>query len=170
MKKRYLIYLLTLVMVLSPAAVFADVEPETAPEETSAAEELQTEVPSAVEEEAVVEEADVKEESPEPAVQLKGGEGEEGGEDPFVQTYPGWNEDRTIYFDKDGNRTTGLFKATMSDDVGALFYADYGSGIVQTTSGVITVPGDKVRFLRSKDEDDHWGFRKVAEDDKTPYT
>ena len=40
MKKKYLIYLLTLLMVLSPAAAFADAEAEGAQEEAVSAEEM----------------------------------------------------------------------------------------------------------------------------------
>lgn len=81
---------------------------------------------------------------------------------------PGWNAKRTIYYDKNGQPTTGLFKAPMPDGVGALFYADK-KGIVRKKSGVITVDASKLRFTRSKDSEGHWGFRPVSSYDDNTY-
>ena len=78
-----------------------------------------------------------------------------------------WNADRTIYYDASGKPTKGLFKAKMSDGVGALFYAG-DDGKVVKKPGKVTVSGNKKRFLRSKDSEGHWGFRQVY--DGTSYS
>ena len=85
------------------------------------------------------------------------------------QTYPGWNSDRTVYYLSENKPATGLFKAKMSDGVGALFYADKNGKVVKKT-GPVTVSGSKTRYLRSKDSEGHWGFRKVSAEDTNAYT
>ncbi len=89
--------------------------------------------------------------------------------DDFVQTYPGWNEDRSVYYLAENTPAKGLFKAMMSNNVGALFYAD-DTGKVVKKSGPITVSGSKTRYLRSKDSEGHWGFTKVPATDSNTYT
>lgn len=91
---------------------------------------------------------------------------EQQQEEEQVQT--GWNDDRTVYYDKSGQPTTGLFKAPMPDGVGALFYAN-DKGVVRKKSGIVTVDGSKKRFLRSKDSEGHWGFRAVKSSNKNTY-
>jgi len=139
----------------------AVVEEAAEPEEEAAAEEEAVtagEPAATAEEDVVVEEATAAEET---VVKEKAMAGED-----TVQT--GWNSDRTIYYDENGNPTVGLFKAAMKDGVGALFYADSKGKVVKTT-GIITVYGNETRFLRSKDAEGHWGFRKVSSSDKNTY-
>lgn len=81
----------------------------------------------------------------------------------------GWNADRSIYYDETGNPVKGLFKAKMSDGVGALFYAD-DNGKVVKKKGIVSVSGKKVRFLRSEDSEGHFGFRQVSSTDHKTYT
>lgn len=80
----------------------------------------------------------------------------------------GWNADRSMYYEN-GQPVKGLFKAKMSDDVGALFYAD-ANGKVVKTEGLITVNYPDKRFLRTADSEGHVGFREVGAVDKTSYT
>lgn len=141
----------------------AAAEPEEAASEV-AEEAVTDEVEEAVPEKEEVTAAPAEEKAaPEKALLAEPAQTKEGA----VQT--GWNADRTVYYDSNGKPTTGLFKATMKDGVGALFYAD-GSGKVVKKSGIIKVSGSKTRFLRSKDSEGHWGFRKVSSSDKNDYT
>ena len=82
----------------------------------------------------------------------------------------GWNADRTQYTLEDGTLAKGLFKAKMKDGVGALFYADDNGNVVKTPGTIVTVPGDRVRFLRSQDTEGHEGFREVGAIDKNAYS
>lgn len=128
MKKRLLTILLaTAMMLLIPAAVFAEGEDSQTPGATD---------PQATEQAAVE---------------------------------AGWNADRTQYIGEDGKPVTGLFKAKMSDDVGALFYADENGNVVKT-QGLITVDYPNTRYLRTTDSEGHVGFREVGAVDKNSYT
>ena len=154
------------------------VEEELAEPEADAAEEAEAVEEAAAEEAAPAEESaeavkgvapaePVKAKKADKATALKTELQDSGEEEPEVKK--GWNSDRTIYYDDNGNPTVGLFKASMTDGVGALFYAN-DKGYVVKTSKLITVYGDKTRYLRSKDSEGHWGFRKVDKSDKNTYT
>lgn len=128
MKKRLLTILLaTAMMLLIPAAVFAEGEDSQTPGSTDS---------QAIEQAVIV---------------------------------AGWNADRTQYIGEDGKPVTGLFKAKMSDDVGALFYADENGNVVKT-QGLITVDYPNKRYLCTKISGGHVGFREVGAVDKNSYT
>ncbi|MBR0342864.1 MAG: hypothetical protein IJH64_11585 [Oscillospiraceae bacterium] len=99
-------------------------------------------------------------------------EGEEPAE-PVDSTEPtvttGWNADRTQYYLDDGTLATGLFKAKMTDGVGALFYADENGNVVKE-EGLITVKYPQTRYLRTADSEGHVGFRAVGDTNKEDYT
>lgn len=80
----------------------------------------------------------------------------------------GWNEDRTIYYDENGNPTVGLFKAPMKNHtINALYYANK-NGKVRTKAGIVTVNGDQKRFLYNSVNGDS-GFDEVPATDKNTY-
>ena len=66
----------------------------------------------------------------------------------------GWNEDRTQYFDENGDAVTGLFKAARKDGGMSLFYAD-ADGFVKKTEKFITV-STGARFVHRPTEDGYW--------------
>jgi len=182
MKKRLLTILLAASMVLMiPAAAFAEDEntqaAETpAVEATEIAEEAEqtvTETPvteeAAAEEETATQEMSkaVAEETTPEATQPSQEQPAAQTEEPAIET--GWNDDRTQYRDEEGNLVKGLFKAKMSDGVGALFYADENGNVVKT-QGLITVAYPKTRFLRTTDAEGHVGFRDVGSADQNTYT
>lgn len=183
MKKRLLTILLAASMVLMiPVAAFAEEEGAQATE-TPAVEAIETaedaagdivavepedfEAVEAVETTEVTQEAKQAAAEETPAETPAAETPEVTAEQPAVET--GWNADRTQYRDENGNLVTGLFKAKMSDGVGALFYAD-DSGNVVKKQGLITVAYPKTRFLRTTDSEGHVGFRDVGSVDKNTYT
>ena len=123
MKKRMLMFLVALVLVLCPAAVFADngsTDTQDSPQVTQ-------------------------------------------------ETKAGWNESRTVYYGEDGKPVTGLFKAPMKGHtINALYYANE-KGRVKTKAGIVTVSGDKKRFLYNNVSGDS-GFDEVKASDKNAYT
>ena len=147
-KRKYLIYLLTAVMVLSPAAVFADTgaqgqqaDPEVAVEQPDVTVDAVADNTADVPDEEVAETEDATEE----AVQVPVGgaavssEAKHEGE---VTTGP-WNADKTQYTDPETHEiiTNRLFKGKKDNDhdVYALFYAD-PNGYVEKKEGIIEVP------------------------------
>ena len=148
MKKRYLIYLLTLLMVFSPAAAFADAAETAAPEDAAPAEELQDETSPA--EEAVSEEGadEVGAEDVELVAETSGQQAKAAGEDGTEgetqeDTWAtGWNESKTKYKNDAGVIQTGLFKGRKQNgsEEYALFHAD-SEGNIEKRVGTVTVSG-----------------------------
>lgn len=77
----------------------------------------------------------------------------------------GWNSDRSMYYEG-GVPKTGLFKATMKNDVGALFYADE-NGNVNYTEGPLLV--ENSLFVLVEDEQGHKGFQEKEPSDNYTY-
>ena len=187
MKKRLLTILLAASMVLMiPAAAFAEEEAAQATEtpvveatEATEVTEVAEEAEQTVQETPATEEVAAEEETASPEAKKAVAEETTGeaqpaqeqqtvqAEEPAIET--GWNADRTQYRDENGNLVTGLFKAKMSDGVGALFYADDKGNVVKK-HGLITVAYPKTRYLRTTDSDGHTGFRDVGSVDKNTYT
>ena len=137
MKKKYLIYLLAALMVLSPAAVFADINEEAVPAEPAAAEMEDVAVPEESAEETAGEALEVSEEAP---ALMAGEESLEAGDS--TEWTSGWNEKKTQYKNDAGEIQTGLFKGRKKNgsDEYALFHAD-SAGNVEKRVGVVTVTG-----------------------------
>ena len=146
--KKFVIYLLALTMILSPMTAFAAEGDPVEDEGQIPVEELQDQDAVVTEEAAPTEDAEAVEEAA-PAAEEEAVETEESAEateeaapaaeedavveeEPEVylkaaagdgETHPdGWNDDRSQYY-KDNQPVEGLFKATMKNNVGALFYA-----------------------------------------------
>ncbi|MBQ3290875.1 MAG: hypothetical protein IJH43_00690 [Mogibacterium sp.] len=148
MKRKTFIYLLTLVLMLSPAAAFADTVPadgET-PDENPQAELL----------------IDEQEAVQEPEDQLLVNEDDEDAVSAPVLTaagsesriYTDWGENRDFIYDSQGNVVTGLFKApTIADaDFISLYYAHSPSGRVEKTVGICSVPAGEDKFIYDTDK------------------
>lgn len=188
MKKRLLTILLAASMVLMiPVAAFAEEEGAQATE-TPAVEAIETaedaagdivavepedfEAVEAVETTEVTQEAKqaAAEETPAetPAAETPEVTAEQpASEQPIII---GWDETRTHYYDENGNLVKGLFKAKMSDGVGALFYAKKKDGYVDKTPRIIRVSYPDTRFIRTTDSEGHVGFREVGNVDKNDYS
>ena len=166
--KKYVIYLLSLLMVFSPAAVFADVEAPADPgdaveaeielnddaENAAVAQEQAEEVTEAVQEEAqetAPEEADLA-----PAEQevVKAEAAAAGSADH-------WEGNK--YLNGDGVPYTGLFKATKrnGETGNGLYYAE-ADGTVNPETRIVTVStGDKYKYVVTTDG----VWDKIKEDD-----
>ena len=172
MKRKYLIYLLALLMAFSPAAVFADAAAEEAPEEAVAAEEMQDVAEPTAEEAVPAEEAAeaeaVPEETAEPAEEevLEAAEAEPALAEGETNLVDEWNADRTIYYGKDGNPVKGLFKAeSTTAGYYQLYYADETTGKVRKSVGLQKVSSGDM-FVINASSDSGKGFRKATEEEK----
>ena len=162
--KKFVIYLLTFMMVFSPMTAFAvegdpvedegqvpveelqdqdaEVTEEAAPAEDAEAVDTVEEAAPAAEEEAVVEE---ESEEAAPAVEEAAAEEEQEVYLKAASVVYGGNEEvfwvdgtgRTKAVDKDGNEVHGLFKAQRAVGKLGLYYAD-DTGIVVAKEGLIT--------------------------------
>lgn len=162
MKKKGLIYLLTLLMAFSPAAVFADAVDGAEDEGTPIVmdEEVTTEDPEAVVEgeEALPAEQGEAVEAEEAAAPEAAEQAEETSEEPVLKLASivyGGNEEvfwadaaRTKAIDKDGNEVHGLFKAQRKVGKLGLYYADE-SGIVVSVEGLVK-PTEGNQFTYTK--------------------
>ena len=148
MKRKYLVYLLTLLMALSPAAVFADAAGEEAPEEAIATEEVQDVAETAEEEaapaEEVIETEAVVEETAEPAgeevLEVVDPEPAKNARNPYDPCTWKDGSNRGEALDADGNPVKGLFKASMEAGGTGLYYAGDNYQVVKK-AGLITVTG-----------------------------
>ena len=163
MKKRYLIYLLTLLMVFSPAAAFADVTTEASPDDAAPVEVEETADAAVPEADVVAEEsaeeindAEVVEE--EAVSQEAKAEGElASGETP----QNGWDDSMTHYY-KEGVVQTGLFKAPKRTDqsINTMYFAR-SDGAIRTIGGPITVTSDMTSvFYRFADKGTTSGYEE----------
>lgn len=163
MKKKYVIWLLTFLMVLSPAAAFADVEGGTASDEAASVETVQ-DAPAA--EEAAAPEAPAAEEAAAPETQAAGTEDAA----PAAEEKTGWDDEMTHYY-KEGVVQTGLFKAPKRTDqsINTMYFASE-TGAIHTVGGPVTVTADMTKnFYRFEDKGTTSGYG-VQENEKGPLT
>ncbi len=185
MKRRFLIYLLTAVMALSPAAVFAGDgdEGETPAADPVVSDEVQDQDATDIDQdgedaEQIDEEAAPEEPAEEPAVQ------EDPEEPAEVEVIPedeleivdskdakaegetewtnGWNTAKTQYKNASGEIQTGLFKAPKRNDpsINTMYFAS-ADGTIRTTGGPITVTSDMTStFYRFADKGTTSGYEE----------
>ena len=158
MKNKYLIYLLTLLMALSPAAVFADIEDGAAadPADNAAVTEEAEAAVEAPAEEVIPaqEDADALVPADEEVVQEDAAA--EGTEETPTND---WDSSKTHYY-KDGVVQTGLFKAPKRTDpsINTMYFAG-SDGAIKTVGGPITVTSDMTKdFYRFADKGTTSGY------------
>ena len=144
MKKRYLIYLLTLLMVFSPAAAFADVTTEASPDDAAPVEVEETADAAVPAEEAVPEADAVAEEINDAEVVEEEAVSQEAKAAEEDDTYTWVEGSGYTRAEKGGTEAKGVFKAKRfksgqtTPDGTSLYYADPSTGIVPFKEQLVT--------------------------------
>ena len=176
--KKFIIYLLSFIMILSPVAAFAEEGTDEPSDGTPVAEEpaneeqgeeaIENPEETVAPEEAVIPDEEVTPEenvAPKEAVapeestsnEAKGSAATEEDEQIGVKDVAHWDDSRTHYYDAEGNLMTGLFKAPREDGGLSLFYGEPGTGEVKRQEKFIKVSAsDGTRFVHINTEDGSW--------------